>query len=61
VNERGADGFNLLPQHLPGSLEEFVDRVVPELQERGAFRTEYEGGTLRENLGLERPGRVGTP
>jgi len=41
---------------LPGGLEEFVDLVVPELQRRGLFRTEYEGKTLRENLGLPRPG-----
>jgi N-acetyl-S-(2-succino)cysteine monooxygenase len=55
VNENGADGFNLMPHYLPGGLEDFVDFVVPELQERNAFRTEYEGGTLRENLGLPRP------
>jgi hypothetical protein len=40
---------------VPGGLDEFVDRVVPELQRRGLFRTEYEGRTLRENLGLPRP------
>ena len=51
----GADGFNLLPPYLPGSLNDFVDLVVPELQRRGLFRTEYEGRTLRENLGLARP------
>ena len=39
----------------PGGLDEFVDRVVPELQRRGIFRREYEGKTLRENLGLPRP------
>ena len=50
-----ADGFNLKPTFLPDSLEEFVDKVVPELQKRGIFRTEYEGKTLRENLGLKRP------
>jgi len=50
-----ADGFNLLVPHSPGGLEDFVDLVVPELQRRGRFRTEYEGKTLRENLGLERP------
>jgi alkanesulfonate monooxygenase len=54
VND-GADGFNLLPQILPGSLNDFVDLVVPELQRRGLFRTEYEGRTLRENLGVPRP------
>lgn len=50
-----ADGFNLLPQIVPGSICDFVDLVVPELQRRGLFRTEYEGRTLRENLGLARP------
>lgn len=50
-----ADGFNVLPPTTPGGLNDFVDLVVPELQRRGLFRTEYEGKTLRENLGLERP------
>jgi FMN-dependent oxidoreductase (nitrilotriacetate monooxygenase family) len=50
-----ADGFNIMPQTLPGGLEDFVDLVVPELQRRGLFRTEYEGSTLRENLGLPWP------
>lgn len=49
------DGFNILPPVLPASLNDFVDLVIPELQRRGLFRTEYEGTTLRENLGLERP------
>ena len=40
---------------LPTGLQDFVDLVVPELQARGLFRAEYEGGTLRENLGLARP------
>lgn len=54
--EQGAaDGFNVLVPHLPGGLEDFADYVVPELQRRGLFRTEYEGTTLRENLGLEKP------
>jgi alkanesulfonate monooxygenase len=51
----GADGFNIMPPYLPGGLDEFVELVVPELQRRGLFRTEYEGRTLRENLGLTRP------
>ena len=51
-----ADGFNILPPYMPGALEDFVELVVPELQRRGLFRTEYEGRTLRENLGLPRPG-----
>ena len=46
------DGFNVTPATLPGGGEDFVDMVVPELQRRGLFRTEYEGRTLRENLGL---------
>jgi alkanesulfonate monooxygenase len=50
-----ADGFNIMPPFLPGGLDEFVDLVIPELQRRGLFRTEYEGRTLRENLGLPRP------
>jgi alkanesulfonate monooxygenase len=50
-----ADGFNILPPVLPGSLDDFVDLVIPELQRRGLFRTAYEGSTLRENLGLARP------
>ena len=49
------DGFNLLFAHYPTPLEEFVDLVVPELQRRGIFRREYEGATLRENLGVPRP------
>jgi FMN-dependent oxidoreductase (nitrilotriacetate monooxygenase family) len=51
----GCDGFLIQPSHLPGGLNDFVTMVVPELQERGLFRTEYEGKTLRENLGLPRP------
>jgi len=50
-----ADGFNVMPAWLPGSLTDFVDLVIPELQRRGLFRTEYEGMTLRQNLGLPRP------
>ncbi|CAN7510760.1 LLM class flavin-dependent oxidoreductase [Devosia sp. LjRoot16] len=50
-----ADGFNIMPPVLPTGLTDFVDQVVPVLQRRGWFRTEYEGATLRENLGLARP------
>ncbi|MGW7489334.1 LLM class flavin-dependent oxidoreductase [Streptomyces sp. NPDC054786] len=50
-----ADGFNVMPPHLPGGLEDFVDQVVPLLQRRGLFRTEYTGRTLREHYGLSRP------
>jgi alkanesulfonate monooxygenase SsuD/methylene tetrahydromethanopterin reductase-like flavin-dependent oxidoreductase (luciferase family) len=51
--EQGAcDGFNITPPRLPGGCDDFVDLVIPVLQRRGLFRTEYEGATLRENLGL---------
>lgn len=54
--EAGAvDGFLIQPSVLPVDLDTFVDTVIPELQRRGLFRTEYEGTTLRENLGLARP------
>ena len=53
--EGAADGFVISPPFLPGGLDDFVDLVVPVLQARGLFRTEYEGATLRENLGLARP------
>ena len=53
--EGGVDGFLIQPSWSPGGFSEFVDLVVPELQRRGVFRREYEGHTLRENLGLARP------
>ena len=53
--QAGCDGFNVMFPYLPGGLDNFVDQVVPELQRRGLFRREYEGRTLRENLGLPRP------
>ena len=53
---RASDGFNIMFSDLPAGLEDFCLKVVPELQRRGLFRTEYEGATLRENLGLQRPG-----
>ena len=49
------DGFIIMFPYLPGGLDDVVDKVVPELQRRGIFRKEYEGATLRENLGLPRP------
>ena len=55
LESRGSDGFNIMFPYLPQGLTDFVDRVVPELQRRGIFRKEYEGRTLRENLGLPRP------
>lgn len=51
----GVDGFLIQPSYLPGGLADFTELVVPELQERGLFRTEYEGPTLRDNLGLPHP------
>ena len=51
----GCDGFNIMFPYLPEGLDDFVYKVVPELQKRGIFRSEYEGPTLRENLGLPRP------
>jgi FMN-dependent oxidoreductase (nitrilotriacetate monooxygenase family) len=56
--ERGADGFNVvppLPPLVPGGFVTFAEKVVPELQRRGLFRTGYTGSTYRENLGLLRP------
>ena len=50
-----SDGFNIMFPFLPEGLDDFVNKVVPELQRRGLFRREYEGRTLRENLGLPRP------
>jgi len=50
-----SDGFTIMFPYLPGGLDDFCQLVVPELQRRGLFRREYEGKTLRENLGLPRP------
>ncbi|OLP65645.1 Nitrilotriacetate monooxygenase component A [Bacillus pumilus] len=55
LKEEAADGFNVMPPLLPEGLDLFVDRVVPILQDRGIFKTEYTGQTLRENLGLKQP------
>ncbi|MET9498051.1 NtaA/DmoA family FMN-dependent monooxygenase [Streptomyces sp. NPDC006552] len=55
VQGGAADGFVLVPQQTPGGLDAFVDRVVPLLQERGVYRTAYEGTTLRSHLGLRTP------
>jgi FMN-dependent oxidoreductase (nitrilotriacetate monooxygenase family) len=51
----GSDGFTVMFPYLPGALDDFVERVIPELQGRGLFRRDYEGTTLREHLGLPRP------
>jgi hypothetical protein len=55
VAEKAADGFVIIPPYLPGTLDTFVELVVPELQRRGLYRKAYEGKTLREHLGLARP------
>jgi len=55
VASGAADGFNIMPPTFPQGLDEFVDLVVPELQRRGLFRTEYTGTTLRDHLGLATP------
>src|SRR6201981_1999701 len=55
LETEGSDGFTIMFPYLPGGLEDFVNQVIPELQRRGLFRREYEGTTLRENLGLPRP------
>ncbi|WP_019925065.1 NtaA/DmoA family FMN-dependent monooxygenase [Nocardia sp. BMG111209] len=53
--ERAADGFNIFPDFVPGSVRAFTELVVPELQRRKLFRTEYPGTTFRDHLGLARP------
>ncbi|MGZ6014881.1 MAG: LLM class flavin-dependent oxidoreductase, partial [Phenylobacterium sp.] len=55
LTSEACDGFNVMFPFLPQGLDAFVDRVVPELQRRGLFHRDYEGPTLRENLGLPRP------
>jgi alkanesulfonate monooxygenase len=55
LETNACDGFNIMFHTVPAGLEEFVDQVVPELQRRGIFRTEYTGTTLRDHLGLPRP------
>ena len=52
IEAGAADGFNICPPLLPRGLDDFVELVIPEMRRRGLFRTEYEGSTLRENLGL---------
>ncbi|MFF7122720.1 NtaA/DmoA family FMN-dependent monooxygenase [Streptomyces sp. NPDC008240] len=55
VQADASDGFILVPHITPGGLDAFADKVVPLLQEQGVFRTEYEGTTLRDHLGLAHP------
>jgi alkanesulfonate monooxygenase SsuD/methylene tetrahydromethanopterin reductase-like flavin-dependent oxidoreductase (luciferase family) len=52
LEAQAADGFNIIVPYFPGGLNDFVDMVVPELQRRNLFRTDYESTTLRGNLGL---------
>jgi FMN-dependent oxidoreductase (nitrilotriacetate monooxygenase family) len=56
IETNASDGFTIMFPYLPGGLEDFCDSVIPELQRRGLYRREYEGPTLRDNLGLPRPG-----
>jgi len=55
LEQRGSDGFTVNFPYLPGGLDDVCEKLIPELQRRGIFRTEYEGNTLREHLGLPRP------
>jgi alkanesulfonate monooxygenase SsuD/methylene tetrahydromethanopterin reductase-like flavin-dependent oxidoreductase (luciferase family) len=55
MEAKAADGFNITPTHLPHALNDFAEHVLPELRRRGRFREEYEGQTLRQNLGLQEP------
>jgi len=55
LTQRGSDGFNVMFPYVPAGLEDFCDKVIPELQRRGLFRSEYAGTTLRDHLGLARP------
>ncbi len=55
LEEDASDGFTVVFPFLPEGLDDVAERLVPELQRRGIFRTDYEGGTLREHLGLPRP------
>jgi FMN-dependent oxidoreductase (nitrilotriacetate monooxygenase family) len=56
IDGRAADGFIIMPPQLPGSLDDFTEMVIPRLQDRGLFRRDYTGQTLREHLSLPRPG-----
>lgn len=58
IDSGAADGFNIQPPDTVGGVNDFIDFVIPELQRRGLFREEYEGNTLRENLGLKHPENV---
>ena len=56
-DEGACDGFNIMPAYFPAEMDVFVNEAVPELQRRGLMRRDYEGTTLRENLGLQKPER----
>jgi len=53
--EGACDGFITQPAYLPGSMDDFIELVIPELQRRGLFHKDYRGVTLRDNLGFRRP------
>ncbi|MFG1478335.1 LLM class flavin-dependent oxidoreductase [Xanthobacter sp. V4C-4] len=53
--DEAVDGFNIMPPYLPGGFDAFAATVLPELRRRGLYRADFEGATLRENLGLPRP------
>jgi alkanesulfonate monooxygenase len=55
LDTRACDGFVVMFHTVPEGVDDFVDKVVPELQRRGIFRKEYQGNTLRDHLGLPRP------
>jgi alkanesulfonate monooxygenase len=55
IEQGASDGFMIAFPYVPTSIVEFIDKVVPILQERGLVKTDYAGTTLRENLGLKRP------
>lgn len=57
LKEEAADGFNIFPSYLPDTVDDFARLVVPELQARGLYRTDYAGTTFRDHLGLKRPAR----
>ncbi|HEY2100249.1 MAG TPA: NtaA/DmoA family FMN-dependent monooxygenase [Pseudonocardia sp.] len=61
VQSDASDGFILVPHLTPGGLDEFVAKVIPELQDRGSFRTEYTGSTLRDHLFQDTPARLEEP
>ena len=55
VSAGACDGFTVMPPYIPGALDDFCEMVIPELQRRGVFRTDYEGSTLRDHLGIPKP------